>query len=200
MDDVWLRSLVWMDYRLATLFTLFIPLVLSIWAFVKQSEGISRLLIVYWRVSSLLPISIYLAIAAMPISFVCALSYRILIPLSLWFWVDLNEEINDMPPSRPLKLGFTAWRWAVTVYMALGAVGQLPFLRCTILQKADILAQPICSVWLEAPWQFKEFFHRNYTEGFVGFLGIVGLMIYVLYFSYFVLIRLGKQGRTAVES
>lgn len=199
MDEVWLRSLVWMDYRLATLFTLFIPLVLSIWAVFKQAEGISRLLIIYWRVSSLLAISIYLMIAAIPMSFVCALSYRILIPLSLWFWVDLNEEIEDMPPSRPLKLGFTAWRWAVTAYMAVGALAQLPFLRCAILKKEEMIGQPVCSVWLEAPWQFKEFFHRGYTEGFLGFLGIAGLMIYVLYFSYFVLIRLGKQGRTAVE-
>ncbi|MGK7902315.1 MAG: DUF3177 family protein [Hormoscilla sp.] len=198
MDEMLLRSLVWTDYRLAVIFTVLIPLGLLVWAAVKRSGAVVHLLIIYWRVASLLAITVYLMIAAMPISFISSLCARILIPISLWFWVDLNEEIEDLPSSRPLKLCFTAWRWAVTIYTLGGAVAQISSLRCAVLGKAQLIADPFCSVWLEAPWAYKQIFHGNSTEGFLGVLGILGLMIYVVYFSSFVLFKLGKQGRSAV--
>lgn len=195
-NDVWFRSLVWMDYRLALLFTVIIPLILLIWAFVQKAEAIQRLLIIYWRVSSLLAITVYLMIATLPISFVSGLMARILIPISLWFWTDINEEIEDLP-QQPLKLTLTAWRWAVTVYSIIGAILQIPFLRCAFSNRP--LNDPFCRVWLEPPLLYKQYFHANSTPQFLGFLGVVGLIVYVLYLSYFVLIRLGKQGRSAME-
>lgn len=197
MQDQLLRSLVWTDYRVALLFTVILPLILLIWAFVKKSEAIQRLLIIYWRVSSLLAITVYLLIGNLPLSFVSAFMARALIPLSLWFWVDLNDEIDDQP-RKSLKMCFSAWRWAVTVYSGLGALVQLPFLRCAISQ--ELLNSTFCQVWAEPPLLYREYFHAGYTPEFLGFLGIVGLIVYVLYLVYFVVIRLGKQGRSAVES
>ncbi|MDJ1183282.1 DUF3177 family protein [Roseofilum casamattae] len=194
-----MRSLVWMDYRLAVLMAVGIPLVLLIWSVVKQSQPLLHLMAIYWRVASLLAITVYLAIAAAPISFVTAIVARILIPISLWFWIDLNEEIDDIPPARPIVLCFGAWRWGITIYMALGAIAQLPSLQCALLPKVDLIQNDFCRVWLEAPWAYKQLFHSGSTEQFLGFIGILGLIVYVTYFSYFVLIRLGKQGRMAVE-
>jgi len=94
-----------------------------------KAEAIQRLLTIYWRVSSLLAITIYLLIAALPVGFISGLMARILIPISLWFWVDLNE-VEDQP--RGLKLTFNSWRWAITVYCLLGAIAQLPLLQCAI--------------------------------------------------------------------
>lgn len=185
-----------MDYRLAILFVVIIPLILLVWAFVKGAEAIQRLLIIYWRVASLLGITVYLMIASWPIAFVSGFLSRILIPLSLWFWIDINEEIDDQP-QRPLKLALTAWRWAITIYCAIGALGQIPFLSCAFSQGA--ISTPFCAVWSEPPLLYKQYFHGSYTPQFLGFLGMVGLLIYLLYFSYFVLIRLGKQGRSAME-
>ncbi|BAY15931.1 hypothetical protein NIES2109_27880 [Nostoc sp. HK-01] len=194
MEDVWFRPYIWADYRLAVLFTLIIPLILLIWAFVQKAEGIQRLLMIYWRVASLLAITIYLMIAEYPVSFISGLIARILIPISLWFWVDLNDEI-EYQPSGPLKLIFTSWRWAVTVYSLLGAIAFLPFIGCAFSETA--IKTPYCRVWFEAPLLFKDYFHHNSKPGFLGFLGIIFLVIYVLYLSYFVLIKLGKQGRSA---
>ncbi len=196
ISEPWFQPLVWTDYRLALLFTVITPLILLIWAFVQGAEAIQRLLIIYWRVSSLLFITLYLMIAGWPIAFVSAFLSRIFIPISLWFWVDVNEEIDDQP-QRPLKLTLTSWRWALTVYCALGALGQIPFLSCAFSKGA--ISTPFCAVWLEPPLLYKQYFHGNYTPQFLGFLGIVGLVIYVLYLSYFLLIRLGKQGRSAME-
>jgi hypothetical protein len=133
MQDELLRALVWTDYRLAVLFTAIIPLILLIWAFVKKADSMVRLLIIYWRVASLLAITVYILIAPWPIGFVSGFCARILIPIALWFWVDVNEDIDDQP-KRPLKLALTSWRWAVTIYSMLGALASIPFLRCAFVQ------------------------------------------------------------------
>ncbi|TAE55149.1 MAG: DUF3177 family protein [Nostocales cyanobacterium] len=196
MPQVWFRPYVWMDYRLALLFTLLIPVILLIWAFVQKSDAIQRLLTIYLRVASLAAFTVYLFIGGLPISFISALMARILIPISLWFWVDLNDEIEYLPKS-PLKLMFTSWRWAMTVYSVLGAISLLPFLSCTFSETA--FKTPFCAVWREAPLMFKDYFHYNSKPGFLGFLGIIGLVIYVAYLSYFVFVKLGKHGRSATQ-
>ncbi|AFY68204.1 DUF3177 family protein [Geitlerinema sp. PCC 7407] len=192
------RSLVWTDYRLAVLLTVILPLIGLIWAFVKNSEAILRVLIIYWRVASLLGITVYLLIGAFPIGYLTGVAARVLIPLSLWFWVDLNEEIDDQPMNS-FKLSFLSWRWAITVYNGLGLLLAIPSLKCAVSPQATILADPFCRVWLDAPWGFRAFFHANTKPGFLGFLGIMGLVIYVLYLGYFVFFRLSRQGRSATE-
>jgi Protein of unknown function (DUF3177) len=193
----WLRPLVWLDYRLAVLFTVLVPIVLLIWTVFEKADAMQRLLIIYWRVASLLMITVYLAIASLPSSFIAGFMARILIPISLWLWVDINEEIDDRPPS-PLKWAITAWRWAITVYCGLGLLLQLPTLSCGVLPQKELLEAPACRAWLEAPWGFKEYFHANTSPAFLGFLGILGLSAYIVYLVYFVVRRLPRQGRSAM--
>lgn len=196
MPDQLLQALVWTDYRLAVLFTVLIPLILIVWAFVKKADAIVRLLIIYWRVSSLLAITVYIMIASWPIGFISGWFARILIPICLWFWVDVNEDIEDQP-TNPLKLTLTAWRWAITIYCGIGVLWSIPYLGCAFTPEAAETFS--CRVWLEPPWLFKQYFHPESSPQFLGLIGIVGLLFYVLYLSYFVLIRLGKQGRIAME-
>lgn len=196
LEEVWFRPYVWTDYRLALLFNLIIPIVLTIWAFVQRVDCIQRLLAIYWRVASLAAITVYLMIGGFAVSFLSGLIARILIPLSIWFWVDLNDEVEYQSPG-PLKLVFTSWRWAITVYGILGAIGTVPFLGCAF--SGDSRNSAYCKVWTEAPLMFKDYFHHNSTPAFLGFLGIVGLTIYIIYLTYFVLVKFGKYGRTAVH-
>jgi hypothetical protein len=184
-----------MDYRLAVLFLVFLPLILLIWATFKQAEAMQRLLIIYWRVSSLLAITVYLMIGRFPPAFMAGEIARVLIPISLWFWVDLNEEIDDQRRT-PLKLTFTSWRWAVTIYSLVGAVATLPFLQCAF--STILYATPFCQVWLDPPFEFRNWFHPNTRPEFLGFLAILALGAYLLYLAYFVVFRLGKQGRSAI--
>jgi hypothetical protein len=196
MQDELLRSLVWTDYRLAVLFAVLIPLILLIWAFVQKVDSMVRLMIIYWRVSSLLAITVYIFIAGWPIAFISGFLARLLIPISLWFWVDINDDIQDMQP-RPLKLALTSWRWAITIYSILGALAMIPSLPCAFAQ--GVIRTPSCRAWLEAPSVFKQMFHPGSKPEFLGFIGMMLLLFYVCYLSYFVLIRLGKQGRSAME-
>ncbi|MEC4812456.1 MAG: DUF3177 family protein [Scytonema sp. PMC 1069.18] len=194
MNEVWFRPLVWIDYRLAVLFMVLVPLILLIWAFVQKADAIQRLVVIYWRVASLLAITIYLMIGGFGVSFISGLLARMLIPVSLWFWVDINDEI-EYQPMGPLKLIFTSWRWATTVYCIVGTLAFIPFLVCAF--SATAIATPFCRVWFEAPLLYKDYFHNDLKPGFLGFIGILALVVYVLYLSYFVLVKLGKQGRSA---
>ncbi len=196
MDQIWFRPLVWLDYRLAVILTVFVPLGLLIWSFVARIESMQRLLVIYWRVASLLMITVYIFIASVRFGFLTSLSARILIPLSLWFWVDVNDEIRDLPPT-PLKLFFTAWRWAITIYCILGAIATFPFLPCAFSR--ETFNQPFCQVWLGPPWAYKSWLHLGTSSGVLGFFGLLGLGIYILYFAYFVCIRLARTGRSALE-
>jgi Protein of unknown function (DUF3177) len=193
-----LSNLVWADFRLAVLILVILPLVLLGWAAVKGSDTFQSLMIIYWRVSSLLAIAVYLLIGASPLGFLAGWLARLLIPASLWFWLDLNEEISEMSNSR-LKLSVSAWRWAVTAYSLIGAVVTLPMLRCGFMNSQALVADATCQAWLQAPWLYREMLHPTTRPWFLGFLGIAGLAVYVLYFAYFVLVRLAKQGRSAME-
>lgn len=192
----WFTPLVWMDYRLAVLFAVIVPLLLLIWAVAQNSPAIQHLLTIYWRVSSLLMITVYLMIAAAPISFLTAFLARILIPVSLWFWEDLNEELSEQSPS-PLKFSFNIWRWLITIYSGIGIVAQAIFIPCAFKSQQFILNDDSCHVWLNAPWGYKELFHAGWTTQRLGILGFLALLIYVVYFCHFVMVRLGRQGRIA---
>jgi len=190
-----IRALVWLDYRLAVLFTVIIPLILLIWSLLTKVQGVQKLLIIYWRVASLLMITVYLMIPGWKIGFLTGLFSRILIPISLWFWLDLNDEIRDLPYN-PFKIAVTSWRWAITFYCTLGALVNSYFVTCFLAPKLT----DSCLVWLEPPMRYKDIFHANSTVGFLGFLGIVGLVFYVLYFIYFVCVTLARQGRSAMDN
>ncbi len=194
--EVWYRPLVWMDYRIAVVFSVIIPLVLLVWAFIQKAETIQLLLVIYWRVASLLMITVYLMIPGWAFGYLSGFFARILIPISLWFWADINDDLVDQQ-QRPLKFTLTAWRWAMTVYCSLGAIANLPFFPCAFSD--EFQQQPYCQVWLEAPQLYREWFHPNSTPGFLGVLGMMGLVAYVASLGYFLIVRLAKEGRNAIQ-
>jgi hypothetical protein len=135
-------------------------------------------------------------IAQYQVSFIASFMALILIPICLWFWVDLNDEIEYQADSR-LKLSFTSWRWATTFYCILNAIASLPFLGCAFSETA--IKSAYCKVWFEPPLLFKSYLHNNTKPGFLGGLAIICLIIYVLCLCYFVIVKLGKQGRSAIQ-
>lgn len=194
----WLPTLVWTDYRLAVLLTVLVPLVLLIWGFGQKIDAITRLLVVYWRVASLLLITVYLFIGAYPVGFISGWMARLLIPVSLWFWVDLNEELAELP-QMPIKLVCQVWRWAVSVYLVVGAIAQIPTLRCAFLPSQQMVADASCRIWLDPPWLFREFFGGGMKPYTAGLLAMIALIFYVLCLGYFIFVRLRKQGRSATN-
>ena len=114
MPDLPYRSLVWLTYRLGATFALGLPLALLIWSSVRRQPAITRLMSIYWKVASLLVITLLLLTDQRPLGFVTALLAPVLMTLSVWFWVDLNEELADSPLRDPLALTVRLWRWALS--------------------------------------------------------------------------------------
>lgn len=188
-----LRTLVWTDCRLALVFLVFFPLGLLVWAVIENAQPISRLLVIYWRVASLLLITMYLMMAQVPLSFVTLFLAMLLIPVSLWFWVDLNEEIDDRRGK--LKLALTVWRWATTLFCLLSAAALAPSLGCAGSKAA--IAAPQCQVWLEPAYGVAAIAHSSTGVSRINILATLALILYGFYFGYFLLFRLSKQGRSA---
>ncbi|WP_448381087.1 DUF3177 family protein [Gloeomargarita sp.] len=197
MSATWLTTLVWMYYRLAVLVYVVVPLGLLVWAWSQRARAIVTLLRIYWQVASLLMITVYLLIAALPVGFWTSLVAQVLLPVSLWFWLDVNEEIEERPGwlARVTNL----WRWVVTWAAGLGAVAMVPFLGCGLKSMNALLADAQCRVWLEAPWGYRELLHPGTPPADLGFWGMVGLIVYGFCLAYFLLVRLAKQGRTALS-
>lgn len=189
MEISLLRSLVWLDFRLAVVFTVLIPLSFLFWTVRAKNQPILRSLIIYWRVSCLLAITVYLLMADQAIGFMTGWLARILIPLSLWFWQDLNEDINRSK-SR-LALIYTSWRWAMAAYCGAGTLFGLNFLACTFISSDR------CLVLREVPLQFKDMFHSGVPTETLAFWAIVALLVYGVCFFTFLLFSLPKQGRIA---
>lgn len=188
-----LRTLVWTDCRLALVFLVFFPLGLLVWAIIENAQPISRLLVIYLRVASLLLITMYLMMAQVPLSFVTLFLALLLVPVSLWFWVDLNEEIDDRRGK--LKLALTSWRWATTLFCLISAAVLSPSLGCAGSKTA--IATDQCQVWLEPAYGVASIVHASSGVSRINILATLALILYGFYFGYFLLFRLSKQGRSA---
>ncbi|MBM5806751.1 MAG: DUF3177 family protein [Cyanobacteria bacterium M_surface_10_m2_179] len=202
MPDLLLyRTLVWLDYRLAAVFAVGLPLVLLIWAAWKQEQALVRLMGIYWKVASLLLITVLLLTDNKPLGYLLAFLAQLLVVVSVWFWVDLNEELDDLPPWRPLPFALRAWRWGLSVYGVLGALISALALDCV----RGGVTRPICRVWLEAPDDlhggaarvFNFVFGGSWTGVIAAFVGYVALGGYGVGLLQWLLVRLPKQGRVA---
>jgi len=195
------RTLVWLDYRLAAVFALGLPLVLLVWSALKREQALTRLMGIYWKVASLLMITVLLLTDNRPLGYLLAVLSQLLVVISVWFWVDLNEELADLPPWRPLPFVVRAWRWGLTVFGVLGAALSAVALSCV----GGGLTRPICRVWLEAPDDlhggvasvFDFVFGGSWTAAIAAFVGYVSLVAYGVGLLQWLVVRLPKQGRVA---
>jgi len=203
VPDPLYRTLVWLDYRLAVVFTVGLPLVLLLWAALRREGAMVRLMTIYWKVASLLAITVLLLVDARPLGYALGVLAQLLMVASVWFWVDLNEELADLPPWRPLPLTVRTWRWALSVLGLLGAALSASALSCLWGQ----LDRPVCQVWLEAPQRlhllvarlFAFVFGADLTPTLTAFIGYVALVAYAVGLLQWLLVRFPRQGRVAGE-
>lgn len=198
--EVSYRTLVWLTYRLAATFALGLPLVLLIWAYIKKESAIIRLLTIYWKVSSILIISMLLLTDAKPMGYLLSIFSPFLIVSSIWFWIDLNEELFDISSFRALPLTVKIWRWCLTLWGVLSLYSQSKSISCFINTK-----QPNCYPWLEVPKAFHQInerlfgflFGANWEPSLASFVGYLILIAYIIGLIQWLFIRLPKNGRIA---
>ena len=203
-SEPWVRSLVWTDFRVAVALFVVVPfglLAASVAARVprepddrsKSAETVLRLMTSYWQASSLLLLTVALNIQEANFGVFAGLAAQAMIAVSLWWWSDLNEELDETPLSR----AFRAWRLPTSVAAAGGVVVQLPFQGCVGAE--SLAGDAFCAPWLEPP---------KFAAGLVGLdaspaLGAVadiGCLLYFAVLSYYATVLLptvGRSGRAA---
>ena len=203
MPDLLYRSLVWLDVRLGLLFAVGLPLVLLVWAALRREQALLRLLGLYWKVASLMVVALLLLTNGRPAGFALLVLAPLFIVAGLWLWVDLNEELADMPPWRPLPLTVRLWRWSLTFYGLASAALAATALPCV----GGGAGRAVCQVWLEAPAGLHGgmarvlgfIFGATWTPGVAAFVGYVTLVAYVVGLLQWLLLKVPRQGRVAGE-
>lgn len=201
LNELSYRVLVWLTYRLAATMALGLPLVLLIWSTWRGDSVVQRLLGLYWKVASLMMISLLLLTDERPLGYVTAVVAPVLMVVSVWFWVDLNEELADQPTWRPLPLTVRLWRWALSGFGVISLAMTATGLRCMESPSSD------CAAWLEAPQGlhrvvetvFDFVFGGQWSEAVAAFVGYVALVAYLAGFLQWLLVRLPRHGRVAGE-
>ena len=200
MNELTYRALVWLTYRLAATFAVGVPLVLLIWSSWRREPLVLRLLGIYWKVASLMAISLLLLTDQRPLGYAMAVVAPVLMVISLWFWVDINEELADQPPWRPLPFAVKVWRWAFSGFALISLGMSVTGLGC--MQQLESSA---CLIWLEAPQGihglaatvFNFLFGGLWTEAVAAFVGYVALVAYLAGLLQWLLVRLPRYGRVA---
>jgi hypothetical protein len=160
------RTLVYLDFALAVLLTVLAPLALL--ALNWRYPRLKGRLIGYWRVSSLLMITVYLLIGQAPLGFVTGVVARLLMALRLVLPLEPSH------PDTPRYRVFNLWRSLTIGYCVVGVVWTLPLLACVTGQFAW------CGVWFEPVGQFKQLFHADVPASLLGTVGYMALGVYVL--------------------
>ena len=204
MSEPLYRSLVWLEVRLGVLCAVGVPRVLLVWAALRRQGALLRLLGLYWKVASLLLIALLLHTGDQPVAYGLVVIALVLITLSLWFWVDLNEELADLPPWRPLPLTVRIWRWALTIFALGSAVLASTAVGC---MAGALRTSSSCLVWRQAPLQvnaavdgvFDFVLGGDWTPLIAAIVGYLALFAYGVGFVQWLMLRLPKQGRVAGE-
>ncbi len=133
-----------------------------------------------------------------PIAFLISSIVPILLVGSVWFWVDLNEEIDGLPLWKPLPLTLRIWRWALSFYGVISVITSYLSLSCM-----KSIVGMNCLTWIEAPKSsfyltkniFSFLFGANWNTSLAGFIGYVGLIFYLICLLQWLIVKCPRQGR-----
>ena len=194
------QILVWLSYRIAATFAFGLPLFLLIWAKISNLSSIDRLLSIYWKVSSLYAISLLFLSGDSQLGQFISFVSPILMVGSIWFWVDINEEIEEMFIYKPISLTTRIWRWTLTFWGILNTSLHLFSWKCL-----NSINGNYCDTWREIPFNsfmttktiIKFILDGNWSKGFATFFAYLALILYLMGLLQWLLIQLPKNGRFA---
>ncbi len=192
------QILVWLSYRIAATFAFGLPLFLLIWAKITNSKSIDRLLSIYWKVSSLYVINLLFLSGENQLGQLTSLISPLLMVGSIWFWVDLNEEIDDMSFHNSIALTTRIWRWVLSFWGILNTGLHLFSWNCL-----NSMNENYCDTWREIPYNsfittkiiIKFLLGGNWSTTFATFLGYLTLILYLIGLLQWLIIQLPKNGR-----
>ena len=200
LTETQFQILVWLSYRIAATFAFGLPLFLLIWSKVSNESSVDRLLSIYWKISSLYAINLLFLSDDSKIGHLISFIAPILMVSSIWFWVDLNEEIDEMSFRKPISLTTKIWRWTLSFWGILNISLHIFSWRC--LNSINGL---YCDTWREIPYNsfvttkiiIKFILDGNWTTGFATFFAYLGLILYLIGLLQWMIMQFPRNGRFA---
>ncbi len=200
MTELHFKILVWLSYRLAATFAFGVPLFLLVWAKVAKEAPIARLLSIYWKIASLYAIGILFLSSERQIGYLISFIAPILMICSIWFWIDINQEMEEMPFDNSISLTTKIWRWSLSLWAILHLGLNIISLQCL-----NSINSIYCNSWNELPLNsyitirsiIKLILGGNWTAGTASFIGYIALIFYLLGLLQWIILQLPKNGRIA---
>ena len=194
---------VWLSFQLSIIFFIGIPITLLIWSIKRRNKAVNKLLSIYWKVSLLFFISLFLLIGKFNYALLITNISLILITISVWFWNDINDELREYDLSYSLTTTTKVWRWSITFVSLNFLIQSLKNITCV-----SFINSGACEIWLQPSTNlyniiknlFNFFFGANFTQPVAKFLGLFALLIYTLGLIQWSMIKLPKNGRNSCFS
>ena len=105
---------IWLSFQLSIIFLIGIPCILFFWSIKKRNKAINKLLSIYWKISLLFFISLILLIGKYNYSLIITNIATVLMTVSVWFWNDINDELQEYSLNNALATTTKVWRWSLT--------------------------------------------------------------------------------------
>ena len=191
---------IWLSFQLSVIFLVGIPVTLSFWSIKKRNKVVNKLLSIYWKISLLFFISLLLLIGNYSYALVITNISLLLMTISVWFWNDINDELQEYDFSYSLTTTTKIWRWSITFISLNILIQSLRNFSCF-----SFINSAACEIWLQPSSNlyniikslFNFFFGANFTEPVAKFLGLFALLIYILGLIQWFIIKLPKNGRNS---
>ena len=120
--------------------------------------------------------------------------------ISVWFWNDINEELEEYGISHALTTTTKVWRWSLTFLSLSFSIQSLNNISCISFinsAECEIWLKPSKNLYLILKNLFNFFFGANFSEPVAKFLGLFTLLIYILGLIQWAIIKLPKTGRNS---
>ena len=194
---------VWLSFQLSIIFFIGIPITLLLWSIKRRNKAINKLLSIYWKVSLLFFISLFLLIGQYNYALLITNISLLLMTISVWFWNDINDELKEYDLSSSLITTTKVWRWSLTFISLNFFIQSLQNFACF-----SLINSGACEKWLQPSTNFyiiiknlfNFFFGANFTQPIAKFLGLFSLLIYTLGLIQWSIIKLPKNGRNSCFS
>lgn len=141
-------------------------------------QAVRERLLVYWRASALLAITVYLWIGETPMGFATGYAAQALVPLALRrgdaFMVLRRHPVPTIRDWRATT--FRYWRTTTIYYNLAGLAYMIPLLPC-IWGDGDAL----CQAWYAPPQEYAAWLHPTVESIWLARYGWVALGVYAAY-------------------
>ena len=191
---------IWLSFHISIIFLIGFPITIFLWSIKSRNIAISKLLSNYWKISLLFFISLILLIGKYNYSLIITNVATVLMTVSVWFWNDINDELQEYSLNNALATTTKVWRRSITFLSINFLIQSLQNMSCFSLinsLECEIWLNPSNNLFLMFKNLFKFFFGANFTQPIAKFLGLFSLLIYILGLIQWSIIKFPKTGRNS---